>query len=230
MRSTALALTLVEDADEPPDDGPAGLLAAARAGDAAAFNTLLSWSRGRAWRTAYGILQDAEMAEDLCQDVLVEAWQSLPDYDGPAEAFEGWLVVMLVRRARNRARDERHRTHDPLEDTGALALGQRGEWNVDPRNLHQGPSVEEVLEGEDEARMVQDAIRALPEPFLTTLVLHSCDFEYAEIADMTDVGVGTVASRLSRAREQLRQHLTAGWHGVGASEVAGRRSGGAEEE
>ena len=203
---------MTEAGTDAPGSG-ARLLAAARSGDVTAFNTLLAWSRGRAWRTAYGILQDAELAEDLCQDVLVEAWRRLPEYDGPPDGFEGWLVVMLVRRARNRARDERRRAHDPLDDTGALALGPRGEWNVDPRHLHRGPSVEEVLEAQDEARMVQDALRALPEPYLTALVLLSCDFASEEIADMTGVSVGTVASRLSRGREQLRAHLLARWPG-----------------
>jgi RNA polymerase sigma-70 factor (ECF subfamily) len=77
--------------------------------------------------------------------------------------------------------------------------------------------------------LVQDALRALPEPFLTTLVLHSCDFRYDEIAAMTGVTLGTVASRLSRAREQLRVNLLRHWPGGPASATYGQRDARPEE-
>ena len=54
---------------------------------------------------------------------------------------------------------------------------------------------------------MQEALRDLPEPYLTALVLHSCDFSYEEIGQLTGVSRITVGSRLNRARERLRERL-----------------------
>ncbi len=142
-------------------------------------------------RYARALLRDASAADDLVQDCLERAinrWhQRRPDGDART-----WMFTILHNLAMNRLRQSKRRgQHIPLEDAAEAALGQPAAQEA---GLHQGAIVE--------------AVERLPEEQRTVLLLVSVeDLSYAEAAKALGVPVGTVMSRLSRARERLRQDL-----------------------
>jgi RNA polymerase sigma factor (sigma-70 family) len=88
---------------------------ALNAGDRAAHDELLRWHREDAYRVPYHYLRDVTLAEDVCQDVVVEAWRLLATVTGKVEALRFWLVRILVDKCRDLADRERVRARQPLQ-------------------------------------------------------------------------------------------------------------------
>jgi len=135
-------------------------------------------------------------AEDVVQDAMLRAFRA---FDGArVENMKAWLLTIVRNCWRNRAADERRRGQTPLpaEDERPLAF--------------EGPDPEaEALRASDRRRL--DAIiAALPQEFREALVLREMeDMSYREIAEATGAPIGTVMSRLARARAMLKQQWLA---------------------
>jgi RNA polymerase sigma-70 factor (ECF subfamily) len=131
-------------------------------------------------------------AEDIVQDAMLRAWRA---YDG----FRGgdvrpWLLAIVRNCWRNAAADRHRRRQEALEDGAPETLSFDGE---DPEALAVRAS---------EGRQLDRAIAALPEDFREILILREVeDMSYREIADVVGVPIGTVMSRLARARGLLRE-------------------------
>ncbi|MGX7730835.1 RNA polymerase sigma factor [Rhodococcus sp. 2H158] len=135
-------------------------------------------------------------AEDLVQETLVRAWRSVDRFDGRHP--RAWLLTILRNTNMNMHRRQRP---DSVDDVAAYA-GARPAFGIDP------PSTEDrVLESilpED----LERAVQALDSKFRTVLFLIDVDqLTYSEAADVLGVPVGTVMSRLSRARDRVRKYL-----------------------
>jgi RNA polymerase sigma-70 factor (ECF subfamily) len=183
-----------------PDDDFETLVERAQAGSVEAFETLIAGHLATVRRFARAFTRDDHDADDLAQEALVKAYRSVRQYR-PGAAFSTWLYA-IVRNAfldGARSRLGRERRHvEPLAsaadatDDGAIAPDTR-------------------LQGEDDRRLVWDGLRRLPVEFRTALVL--CDIEglsYEEAAEVERIPIGTVRSRVSRGRAQLRKILSAG--------------------
>lgn len=181
MGSVDLALVIGQGLPVSGDEEGA-LVAAARAGDRAAFGTLYR----RYARMVHGILLARVPrgdAEDLVQDVFLTAMRRLADLRDAA-AFGGWVAAI----ARNRANDYHRRGHE-VEELSEDVAG--------PAN----PS-------EVEAREVLDAIRSLPEAYRETLVLRLVEgMSGPEIADRTGLTPGSVRVNLHRGFKLLKERL-----------------------
>ena len=135
-------------------------------------------------------------AEDLTQEVFVRVFRSLSSYT--PGTFEGWLYRITTNLFLDGARRKQRIRFDGLPEDAhdRLPAGPRAE----------GPA--EKLDSDAFDHDVQDALAALPEDFRAAVVL--CDIEgmtYDEIADVLDVKLGTVRSRIHRGRSMLRKHL-----------------------
>lgn len=152
------------------------------------------------YRFAYRLTGSAADAEDLVQQVFLAAHAKFDQLREPDKA-RAWLVAIL----RNALR-KNHRRERPLPVTDA------------------GGAIEPVAESELEqllnADSVQAALSELPEEFRATLVLFYFDeLSYKEIAELLDVPIGTVMSRLSRGKAHLRQRLLPDFAGSRAAET-----------
>ena len=148
------------------------------------------------------MLGNYEDAVDLSQDIFLKAYSALATYQ-PRYPFAAWLF----RIARNAAIDELRRRRVPTVSLDAPLEFEDGTGEREVASL--GPAPDTVyLEGEFEDR-ISAAVQALPEKYREPIVLrHAADLSYEEIADALELPIGTVKTRIFRAREALRRSLT----------------------
>jgi RNA polymerase sigma-70 factor, ECF subfamily len=152
------------------------------------------------YRVALRLTADPSMAEDLVQDTMLKAYRSWRQYR-PGTNAKGWLLTILRNTFIN---DYRRRKHEPiamdLEAAEPHAI-YRSVQDVDP----EGTFFSQIVDDK-----VLEAVDALPPEFREVLVLSDIEgMRYAEIADSLHIPVGTVKSRLFRARRQLQAGLYA---------------------
>ena len=152
------------------------------------FATLLAFHLPRVHRAARGLIPDDEEAREIAQDALARAWAARERYDA-TRPFYPWLYTIVRNACRDAAARRRHRAWPGLESERVQAS--------DPSPLSQ-------LSSKEARGRVQRAMARLPEPQREVLVMrHFEDLSYAEMAELLDVPVGTVMSRLYRARKAL---------------------------
>jgi RNA polymerase sigma-70 factor (ECF subfamily) len=166
----------------------------AQAGDLAAFESLVRAYQGDVWRFAYHLTRDRSAADDVSQEAFLRAFRAIGSYRGEAK-FTSWLLRIV----RNCAMDTYRRTARDADLAERSAAEAAGHGRPEPG----GPaSVEERLR-------IAEAIRRLPndlrEPFVTIEVL---GFSYEEASVILGVKVGTLKSRMHRARAVLIEALT----------------------
>lgn len=173
------------------------------AGQQHRFAELVGQYQGPIVNYVYRMLGNYDDAVDLSQDVFLKAYSALGSYR-PQYPFPAWLF----RIARNAAIDEirrRRLTTVPLD-----APVETEEGSVGRQVAGETPGPEELfLEGEFKGRL-EAAVARLPEKYREPLVLrHAADMSYEEIADALELPLGTVKTRIFRAREALRSSLNA---------------------
>ena len=179
-----------------PPTVDAELVAAARAGDRSAFDQLAVRYQDRLFHAMTRIVGSSEDAADAVQDAFVQAYLKLGSFRGDAQ-FYTWLY----RIAMNMAIGRRRRRRPTLSVDAA-----REDAGVEPLDDHAGP-VACALSAE-EAATVQQALARLGDQQRKILVLREIDgASYEELAEILELPVGTVRSRLFRARIQLRDQL-----------------------
>jgi RNA polymerase sigma-70 factor (ECF subfamily) len=182
-----------------PDDRE--LVRRALDGDDAAFAILVRRYQRGLYNLALRMVRDAEQARDLTQEIFVRVHRSLARYD-PVYPFPSWiyrvgsnLCIDWIRRRRL--------------DTVSLDAPLPGQEEGASRDIAtEEPDPHEGLELRERARILSEALDALPETHRLMLVLrHQRELSYEEIALALDVPLGTVKARIHRAREALRQLL-----------------------
>ncbi len=177
------------------------LIQSARRGDVHAFNQLVAIYQDIAYHTAYRILNDADSAADATQECFLSVYRHLKDYrEG---SFKGWLLRIVTNACYDQLRARRRRPADSLDDL--LSLDQDSE-PPDFVNGREGP--EEHATRAELNRLLQQGIAALPDDQRIVVVLADVQgLSYEEIAAATKTNLGTVKSRLNRARLRLRDWL-----------------------
>jgi RNA polymerase sigma-70 factor (ECF subfamily) len=190
---------------ERTDDETAELLQRIRRGDAGAFEQVAREQAPRLFRLALKLCGRREDAEDLVQETLVRSLPALRRFEGRAR-LSTYLIRALTNLWKNRLRSrKRSRLVDWFRGKGLDEDDAQGPeaFAIDP-----APSAEERITSEQRGQLVRVAIGRLePNRRLTLLLREVEDMSYEQIAELTGVPVGTVRSRLARAREDLRLWL-----------------------
>jgi RNA polymerase sigma-70 factor (ECF subfamily) len=178
----------------------AAAAARARAGERDGFRDLVELSSPRIYRLALRVLGDPDEADDVVQETYVRAWGRMEELRDPAAAM-GWLSRIARNAARDRLRWWKRRPRESF-DEAALPLA-RALANLD------GPlPADEALASAQMSAAVAGAVAALPDKHRVVLLLREADgMTYEEIADSLGIAVGTVESRLHRARAALARRL-----------------------
>jgi RNA polymerase sigma-70 factor (ECF subfamily) len=172
------------------------LIDEALAGNSASFGQLVRRYQDRLYNTMFHVVHCAEEAQDVVQEAFVQAFVKLDTFQRNS-AFYTWLYRIAFNTAVSRKR--RHRPMASVEQSRQAA-------GTEPIDGREAPH--ERLEQEERVKQVRAALAALSEEHRAILVLREmegCDYE--TIAAMLDLPVGTVRSRLHRARLQLRDQL-----------------------
>lgn len=186
-------------------DEDALLVSAARQGDVDAFENLVGRHQKRTFNIAFRLIGDYDDACEVTQDAFVSAYKSIKTFRGESK-FTTWLTTICVNLSKNRLKQMKSRRgHEPVSLDDPVATSD-GEMAIDPPSNE--PSVLDRLEKRDLRRRVRDCIKALDQAFREVLVLRDMqDFSYEEIGSMLKMPEGTVKSRLSRAREAVKDCL-----------------------
>ena len=176
---------------------------AAQKGDKSAFEELFRLFHGTVYNTALQILNDPDDAADVTQDAFLRAWEQLPKLTAP-EAFRNWLLTITVNLCRSRLRKPEPATESLDEPVETEGVEDEGEWQLPDESV----DIEEAVIQRELARLVRRAVAELPLAFREVVTLHYFEgLDIADIAKILKVPIGTVKSRLARAREQLRRKL-----------------------
>ena len=168
------------------------LLGKAKAGSTEAFEVLVRRHRAMVYRIALRMLGNGADAEDVTQDVFIQAWTALAGFAGRS-AFTTWLYRIVVNRCLSHRR--RGRVTEPMPDD-------------EPAATAAGP--EQAAVQKYQADAVARAIAGLPPDLRTVFVLHQTEkLSYAEVAAILSVSEATVRGRLARARRALLDELKA---------------------
>ncbi len=173
------------------------LVARARGGDVAAFTALVRRYENRVYNLAFRMLGNADDAADVAQETFLAAYEGLGRFRAESALYT-WLYRIAVNKAlsRRRAKSSR-REFVPADDPSPLLTAA---------SRFQAP--DEVAEEKERAVIVQDAISRLPGDLRAVVILKDIEgLEYEEIAGVLKLALGTVKSRLHRARLSLRETL-----------------------
>jgi RNA polymerase sigma factor (sigma-70 family) len=174
------------------------LIARAKKGDGAAFNELVGHYQGILYNVAYRVLGNEQDAADATQDAFFSAYKGMGRLRGGS--FKSWLLRIVTNASYDILRRAKRHPTASLDD------GEEVDWHeclADP-----GEPPEALAERRDLSRRVQRALAALPPRQRAVVVLVDLQgLQYAEVAHVLRVPLGTVRSRLSRGRRMLRDQL-----------------------
>ena len=174
------------------------LVVRAQRGERAAFGELVTRYMRRAYFTALGLVGNHDDALDLSQEAFARAFRARARID-PERPFFPWLYQIIRRLCFNHTRDQRSRR---------LELEKAGSWLTDATMGRRPPSPDQAAERAELREQVAGAIERLAERDRETLVLREFEaLRYREIAELLGIPIGTVMSRLYRARRSLAREI-----------------------
>jgi RNA polymerase sigma-70 factor (ECF subfamily) len=178
----------------------AAVAARVRAGERDAFRELIELTTPRIYRLAVRMLGDPDEADDVVQETYIRAWGRLEELRDPA-AVLGWLSRVARNAARDRLRWWKRRRRESFDEAGAPLARMVA-------MADSAPLADEALAAAQTGAAVARAVAALPDKHRVVLLLREADgMSYEEIAESLGVAVGTVESRLHRARAALARKL-----------------------
>ena len=178
------------------------LVSAAQRGDLDSFNCLVVTYQDQVFSHAYRMMGEEEAAADAAQDAFISAFRNLRSFRGGS--FRAWLFRIVTNACYDELRRRKRRPStslEPLDDTGEEV--ESPAWLADPSD-----TPEQRLERVELEKAIQHCLEGLPEDFRAVVVMidvHGLD--YIEAAESLGKPVGTVKSRLARARGRLRECL-----------------------
>jgi RNA polymerase sigma-70 factor, ECF subfamily len=180
----------------------AALIMHAQRGDLDSFNRLVLAYQDMLFNTALRILGDDDLAADATQDAFISAFRSLASYRGGS--FKAWLMRTVTNACYDELRRRKRRPTTPLEPSN-----DDDEEMESPRWLADtSMAPEEKFEAAELEHAIQHCLDGLPEDFRTVVVLADIQgMDYTEVASAAKTPLGTVKSRLVRARLRLRECL-----------------------
>jgi RNA polymerase sigma-70 factor (ECF subfamily) len=180
------------------------LIKKSQSGDVESFELLISSYDKRAYNIAYRVMGNEEDAKDMAQEAMLRVFRSLKDFKGQS-SFSTWLYRIVT----NVCLDElRRRKNDKYVSLDSTIQTDSGEMHMELCSDRETP--ESVYEQVEQREVIKNAIRELNEEYRSVIVLRDIQgFSYEEISNILDCSLGTVKSRINRARTMLRDKLKA---------------------
>lgn len=178
------------------------LVVRAQQGDKQAFGLLVSKYQRKLARLLSRLIRDQAEVEDVAQETFIKAYRALPTFRGDS-AFYTWLYRIGVNTAKNYLVSQGRRTPTSTEfDSEEAESFDEGEL------LRDNNTPERILQSKQIGETVNTAMEALPEELRTAIVLREIEgLSYEDIARIMDCPIGTVRSRIFRAREAVAEKL-----------------------
>jgi RNA polymerase sigma-70 factor, ECF subfamily len=177
------------------------LVQSALCGDTEGFNKLVERYQSRAYGLCVRMLGDADMAADVAQDAFISAYRHLPSLRGE---FRPWLMRIVANACRDVLRSQKRRPSVSLD----MTTDEDEAPALQIADTTAGP--EEQLLRREMQQTIATALFTIPADQREVIVLSDIEgMSYQEIADITGINIGTVKSRLNRARMRLRELLYA---------------------
>lgn len=178
------------------------LVTRAQQGDRTAFNALIRKYETRAYQYAFRLTRNPEEAADVVAEAFVRVYNALGNFKGQS-AFTTWLYRILTNCYLDIRKKEKHRQALSLESSLQTEDGEVERQVQDP-----GRTPAEEFERSEREKRVENAVARLPEYQRAMLILYHAEMmSYEDIAEALDLPIGTVKSRLNRARLSLREIL-----------------------
>jgi len=181
-----------------------GLINAAQKGDLDAFNRLVLAYQDVVYTQAYRVLGEPQAADDASQEAFISAYRGLRSFRGGS--FKAWLLRIVTNACYDELRRKQRRPTTPLEPLNSEDEEiESSVWMADPAE-----SPEERITRNELGRAIQNCLDRLPLEFRLIVVLVDVQgMDYQEASDVVRKPVGTVKSRLSRARMRMKDCLQA---------------------
>lgn len=178
------------------------LITSAQQGDLDSFNTLILHYQDAVFNTAVRILGDDDQAQDAAQEAFISAFQSIKSFRGGS--FKAWILRTVTNACLDELRRKKRRPTVPLEpETNDGEEIDSPKWLAD-KNMTPA----QRAEADELEHAIQHCLDALPTDFRTAVVLADVQgLDYTEIASAIRVPLGTIKSRIARARLRLRECL-----------------------
>jgi RNA polymerase sigma-70 factor, ECF subfamily len=186
-------------------DADALLVERVKRGDTRAFEMLVVKYQRRIERLIGRMVRDTDLVQDIAQESFIRAYRALPQFRGDS-AFYTWLYRIAVNTAKKALVDLKR---DPLVSESTLHAGEDGEEPSRAENvLTDGATPESLLASKEIAAAVNAAIEALSDDLRQAVTLREIEgLSYEEIAEVMNCPIGTVRSRIFRAREAIALRL-----------------------
>ncbi|NLD35506.1 MAG: sigma-70 family RNA polymerase sigma factor [Desulfatiglans sp.] len=197
-------LTNIKTVDAGSAENDNDLINAFIKGDHSAFEKLVLKYQDRVFNLCCRLLGDRDEAEDSAQEVFIKVYRALKGFRFKS-SFYTWLYRIVINTCKNRIKSVEYRS---IKSRVSIDSDQENRGNTIVDIVDQRPMQDKTLEQKEKMKRVQEALNSLPPDQKTVIVL--CDIEglsYDEIAGITKTRLGTVKSKISRARLGLRNKL-----------------------
>ena len=187
-----------------PVDADAMLVERAVAGDEKAFELLVIKYQRRIQRLIGRMVRDVDLVEDIAQETFIRAYRALAQFRGDAQ-FYTWLYRIAVNTAKKALMDLKR---NPTVSENFFKSGDDDETSFLENELTSSETPDAVLASKEIAEMVNAAMEALPEELRQAITLREIEgLSYEEISDAMNCPIGTVRSRIFRAREAISEKV-----------------------
>ena len=198
--STDLPLESVEK----PVDSDALLVERTVAGDQKAFELLVIKYQRRIQRLIGRMVRDVDLVEDIAQETFIRAYRALAQFRGEAQ-FYTWLYRIAVNTAKKALMDLKR---NPTVSENAYKTSDDDETSPVENELTSSETPEAVLASKEIAQIINNAMDTLPEELRQAITLREIEgLSYEEISEAMGCPIGTVRSRIFRAREAISQKI-----------------------
>ena len=189
---------------EKPGDVDALLVERAVAGDEKAFELLVIKYQRRIQRLIGRMVRDVDLVEDIAQETFIRAYRALAQFRGEAQ-FYTWLYRIAVNTAKKALMDLKR---NPTVSENFFKSGDDDETSSLENDLISSETPDAVLASKEIAEMVNSAMEALPEELRQAITLREIEgLSYEEISEVMSCPIGTVRSRIFRAREAISEKI-----------------------
>ena len=194
----------IQPSNEKPVDSDAWLVERAVAGDKKAFELLVIKYQRRIQRLIGRMVRDVDLVEDIAQETFIRAYRALAQFRGDAQ-FYTWLYRIAVNTAKKFLMDLKR---NPTVSENSFKSDDDDETSPIENELTSPDTPDAVLASKEIAQIINAALEALPEELRQAITLREIEgFSYEEIADAMNCPIGTVRSRIFRAREAISQKV-----------------------